>query len=88
MELLLIYKRRNSLKIIENILIAALDGARITHIVYKANLNFVRCRKYLNFMSKQGLIAVESKPGKSRCYRTTDKGKKLLKCLRNASELI
>ena len=82
----LLHERRNSLKIIENILTVALDGARKTYIVYRANLNFLRCRKYLNFMIEKRLIAVGS--GKNRCYRTTNKGKKLLKCLRNASELL
>ncbi len=43
--------------------------ARITHIVYKANLNFILAKKYLEQLKNNGLIRK-----KGRYYLTTKKG--------------
>lgn len=79
---LLSYGRRNSLKISQDILKAALDGVKMTHIVYSANLNFKRCQKHLDYLLEKELITIEDWPKGIKIYRTTEKGKKLLRLLR------
>ena len=58
------------MEIIANILKIAKDGAKKTHIVYKANLNFKILQEYLDELTETGLIARGSE-GK---IKTTDKG--------------
>ena len=52
------------------ILRAALEGAKKTHIVYRANLNFEVVNRYLSLLKENGLIEQ-----KGNMYVTTDKGK-------------
>ncbi len=52
------------------ILKAALEGAKKTHIVYNANLNFDMVNRYLQMLEEQGLIE-----RKGNLYVTTKKGK-------------
>ena len=66
-----IIKRRSRIDISEEILSAALDGAKKTHIVYSANLNFDIINKYLDMLEEKGLIVKDGE-----LYITTDKGKK------------
>jgi len=61
--------RRNSLDISAEILRIALEGARKTHLVYGANLNFSLINKYLNNLEEKGLI--DYRDGR---FVTTDKG--------------
>ena len=61
-----------TIEIYSDILKIAVDGARKSHIVYKANLNFKIVKRYLNDLRESGLITdIESE---SRLYRTTEKG--------------
>ena len=48
--------RRNNLDIYADILNAARGGAKKTHIVYKANLNFKIVKKYLKSLREKELI--------------------------------
>ena len=48
--------RRNYLDIYADILRAARNGAKKTHIVYKANLNFNIVKKYLKRLIDNGLL--------------------------------
>ena len=66
--------RRNDLEITAEILRAALNGAKKTHIVHKANLNYKILHEYLNILKKSGLII--NKPG---IIKTTEKGLEYLK---------
>ncbi len=70
-------RRRDKIAILVDMLEVIGDGARKTHIVYKANLNFESCRKYLNAMRNADLvdIRVES-PMK---WGITEKGRAFLK---------
>jgi len=61
--------RRNDLDICADILEIACTGAKKTHLVYKANLNFVVLKKYLKRLFKGGLI--ENQDG---IFFTTDEG--------------
>lgn len=48
--------RRNDLDICADILLVAREGARKTQIVYKANLNFMIVKKYLERLISKGLL--------------------------------
>jgi predicted transcriptional regulator len=62
--------RRSKTAISVEILNVALEGAKKTHIVYRANLNFEVINRYLALLQDKGLInKIEN------LYITTEKGK-------------
>ena len=61
--------KRNNLDICADILRISKNGAKKTHLVYKANLNFNIVKKYIEGLLKLGLLNHE--PPK---YYTTPKG--------------
>ena len=67
-------KRRGGFEIIVDILNAAMEGAKKTEIVYKANLNFKRAGNYLSYLEERQLIEYMGDG-----YRTTEKGKEFLR---------
>lgn len=79
-------KQRDQLKIIEDILTVALEGASKTQLVYRANLNFRRLRRYLPILAEKGLIAATE--GTPIRYTTTEKGKDFLSHYRRARKLL
>ena len=48
--------KRNDLEVTADILRVAKGGAKKTHIVYQANLNFRMAKKYLDRLMERGLI--------------------------------
>ena len=66
-------KRRSDIEISADILKVALDGAKKSHIVYKANLNFEVVKRYLKHLNEAGLINFPSI--QNRLFKTTKKGK-------------
>lgn len=83
--------RRSRTGIIIDILSEALGRANKTRIMYRANLNFLRFNRYFGELLDAGLVEVVDNPG-SECggvvYRTTDKGRELLKVLEKAERFI
>ena len=65
--------RRNDMDICADILSVARGGAKKTHLVYKANLNFNIVKKYLSRLSEQSLISSEDGH-----YVTTEEGVRFL----------
>ena len=65
--------RRNDIDICADILRIARVGAKKTHLVYKANLNFEIVKKYLSRLSENRLISSEN-----GYYITTEEGVKFL----------
>lgn len=61
--------RRSRTAISAEILKAALQGAKKTHIVYRVNLNFEVANRYLSMLLEKGLIEQ-----KDNLYITTEKG--------------
>ena len=61
--------RRNNLDICADILQVSQSGAKKTHIVYKANLNFMIVKKYLSNLIEKGFIEKND-----TLYFTTNKG--------------
>jgi predicted transcriptional regulator len=76
-------ERRGKIEIVIDILSVALEGARKTEIVYKANLNFTRIDRYIPFLEERGLME-NSGP----IYTTTDKGKEFLREYLKMKELL
>ena len=63
--------RRSDLDICADILVVAKRGAKKTHIVYRANLNFNLVTKYLKRLIEKGLLRPSSE---NNVYTTTDEG--------------
>jgi predicted transcriptional regulator len=66
--------RRDKIDIIADILKVALHGAKKTHLVYKANLNFTVLKKYIIRLEENGLLMKID----GRHYITTQKGSRFL----------
>ncbi|MEM3710449.1 MAG: winged helix-turn-helix domain-containing protein [Thermoprotei archaeon] len=62
-------KKRNPATILCDVIMASYNGARKTHIMYRANLNPAILEKYLRFCLENGLIQKEN-----ITYRATRKG--------------
>jgi predicted transcriptional regulator len=72
--------RRDKLQIILDILDICVKGANKTKIVYQANLNFKMVNIYLDILTNDGLLELDKE--QSKVYVTTNKGKDLLKDLK------
>ena len=69
-------RKRSDIEISADILRVAKGGARKSHIVYRANLNFDIVMRYLDQLRGCGLITGPS--GDSRLFRTTERGLKFI----------
>jgi predicted transcriptional regulator len=69
-------KNRSRTEIIYDLVKATKGGAKKTHLMYKANLNYTVLEQYLNFLQESGLIREEN--GAERLYFATGKGLKFL----------
>lgn len=78
-------RRRDRISILVDMLEAIGDGARKTHIVYKANLNFESCRRYLNSMRNAGLVEIHV--GSQMKWAITEKGHAFLKKYREFKDI-
>jgi predicted transcriptional regulator len=65
-------RKRSTLEVSADILKVAIGGAKKSHIVYQANLNFAIIKEYLDNLSNSGLLATPATD--SKLYTTTDKG--------------
>jgi predicted transcriptional regulator len=82
-------RRRSRTEVIISILDEALSGTNKTRLMYRCNLNFTRFNYYMQMLLDAGLIeCVDANPKSAILYKTTSKGRKLLKILRKASEFL
>ena len=82
-------RRRSRVEVVCDILSAALGGANKTRLMYHCNLNFMRFNRYLQELLDAGLIErVDSNPEGIVLYKTSDKGRELVKVLRKANEFL
>jgi len=71
--------RRSQLEICLDILKAVAEGRnKPTHIMYRANLSWVRLKKYLNFLINEGLLKVINDQNGS-IFSLTRKGREVVK---------
>jgi predicted transcriptional regulator len=66
--------RRDKIEIFADILKVAKNGAKKTHIVYKANLNFSTLKNHIKRLKEKGLL-IQTDEG---YYLTTQQGDKFL----------
>jgi len=82
-------RRRSRIEVICDILSEALGGANKTRLMYHCNLNFMRFNRYLQELLDAGLIErVGSNPEDVVLYKTSDKGRELIRVLRKAGEFL
>ena len=84
-------RRRSRTEVIIDVLSEALSGANKTRIMYQANLNFLRFNRYFDELLDAGLVEVFDNPGSKSggiIYKTTEKGRELLKVLKKAKQFI
>jgi predicted transcriptional regulator len=79
-------KRRSDIDISADILKVAMNGAKKSHIVYRANLNFDVLKRYLKRLNAAGLINFPSFNG--RIFKTTSKGKEYINQYENLNAYI
>jgi predicted transcriptional regulator len=72
--------RRDSTKIVYEILVLVQSGASKTEIVHKTNLNFQLAARYISQLAAMGLIQNDG-VDRPRAYWLTPKGKKVLTIL-------
>jgi predicted transcriptional regulator len=82
-------RRRSRIEVICDILSEALGGANKTRLMYHCNLNFMRFNRYLQELLDAGLLeCVGSNPEDVVLYKTSDKGRELIRVLRKANDLM
>jgi predicted transcriptional regulator len=64
--------KRDRLKIIAEILQAAKNGAKKTHIMYQCNLSYRQTNRFLTFLLETGFLRI------GNSYDTTEKGLQFL----------
>jgi predicted transcriptional regulator len=78
-------KKRSCMEISIDILRVALEGAKKSHIVYKANLNFKIVNGFLNTLLNSGLLYG---PNPDRIYQTTPKGINFIEHFENLQKFL
>ncbi len=68
-------KYRNKIEVVADVLVAAREGAKKTHIMYRGNLSFKLVNAYLSVATKAGLISLDNASGH---YMATEKGQAFL----------
>lgn len=68
-------KYRSKIEVVADVLSAALEGAKKTHIMYRGNLSFRLVNAYLSVATRAGLISFDDESG---FYSATEKGKLFL----------
>jgi len=85
-------RRRSRTGVIVDLLSEALNGANKTRLMYRCNLNFGQFNRYLDEFLSADLIecdySIQGDAYPYKVYKTTEKGRRLLKVLRRANELL
>jgi len=75
---------RSRYDVIASILEAASGGAKKTHIMHWANVNYQSFRRYFPVLLDDGLIVKVEDPDRGDMYRTTEEGRAVLKAFTTA----
>lgn len=78
-------RRRSEVQILTDILNIALNGVKVTRLMYQSNLSYATLQKYLSATQKRGLIKKINNSNGSAEYFTTDRGKLLLDKLKEVA---
>ena len=82
--------RRSQLEMYVDILEVLAHGGplKLTHVMYKVNVNCSVLREYLDFLTKQGLVEVKIIGKGRRVYAITQLGVTVLEQLRELKEVL
>lgn len=61
---------------------------KLTHIMYKANINCSVLKEFLEFLIKNGLVEERSVGEKRVVYAITQRGRKLIKAFRELKQMV
>ena len=80
--------RRSKLEMYVDILkvLAHRGPLKLTHVMYKANVNCSVLREYLGFLIKQGLVEAKTLRRERKVYAITQRGVTVLKYFRELTE--
>ena len=85
-------QKRGATEIIAEILkVASGRGITKTSLVYKVNLNFTRIERYIELLTRKGLVELQRDGDDDRSsmlYRTTHRGTVALRLLSNSNSII
>ena len=73
------FGNRESLDIIDLILLVCLNGTMKTHVMYKCNLNSRQVQDYMELLLKFQLLQKEETEERRTLYRTTERGMRFIK---------
>jgi predicted transcriptional regulator len=79
--------KRSWVEISADILEVTLTPSNKTRIMYRSNLNFERFNRYFYGLVTKGFIDERNDSNGRRVYKTTERGRTLLKAIRKAQEL-
>jgi predicted transcriptional regulator len=81
---------RDRFDIIADVLKAALNGTKKTHIMYDCNLSFRQLEGYVRFLVRKGFLSVRVERGSRevRVFEVTDKGEAFLRAYKNLKLLL
>ena len=79
--------KRSWAEITADILEVTLAPSNKTRIMYRSNLNFERFNRYFYGLVTKGFIDERNNSNGRRVYKTTERGRTLLKAIRKAQEL-
>ena len=82
--------RRSKLEIYVDILkvLAHRGPLKLTHVMYKANVNCSVLKEYLDFLTKQGLVEEKIIGKERKVYAITQRGVTVLKQFRELKEVL
>lgn len=75
--------RRDRLDILILILTEAMNGAKVTSLVYRLNLNSKRFKEHSGYLIEKGFLEVLEDSNGLKIYKTTDRGREFLRLLLN-----
>ncbi len=81
-------RKRSDIDIMANILSAANNGTKKTHIMYRCNLSHRQLQVYLQLLLEMGFLTSHSKELTKPSFRTTSKGQKFLDAYRTLKSLM
>lgn len=61
---------------------------KLTHIMYKANVNYNVLKEYLNFLTKKGVVEERVIDGNRMVYSITQQGVTVLKYVRELNQVL
>ncbi len=83
-------KERSRWEIIEDMLIVLMEEKKPkkTRIMQRAYLDWRNFQRYLDFLLEEGFMAKCNSPEDEGCYEQTEKGRELLKRLKNVKDIL